>query len=61
MKRDISYLLKRGVSEVIVQEELTELLRSGKKLRLKEGFDPASLIFTWAIWLVCVSYGNSRN
>ena len=41
MKRDISYLLKRGVSEVIVQEELTELLRSGKKLRLKEGFDPS--------------------
>ena len=41
MKRDISYLLKRGVSEIIVQEELTELLRSGKKLRLKEGFDPS--------------------
>ncbi|MFC1918866.1 tyrosine--tRNA ligase [Chloroflexota bacterium] len=39
--KDISYLLKRGVAEVIVEEEMTELLRSGKKLRLKEGFDPS--------------------
>ena len=42
MKRDIDYLLKRGVAEVIVQDELSGLLRSGKKLRLKEGFDPSS-------------------
>jgi len=35
-------LLKRGVAEVIVEQELDELLRSGKKLRLKEGFDPSS-------------------
>ena len=35
-------LLKRGVAEVIVERELDELLRSGKKLRLKEGFDPSS-------------------
>ena len=38
---NISYLLKRGVAEIIVEEELVELLRSGKKLRLKEGFDPS--------------------
>ncbi len=37
----MSYLLTRGVAEVIVKEELIELLRSGKKLRLKEGFDPS--------------------
>ena len=37
----ISYLLKRGVAEVIVEQEMIELLRSGKKLRLKEGFDPS--------------------
>ena len=37
----ISYLLERAVAEVIVKEELEELLRSGKKLRLKEGFDPS--------------------
>ena len=38
--QSISYLLKRGVAEVIVEEEMVELLGSGKKLRLKEGFDP---------------------
>jgi len=35
-------LLKRGVAEIIVVEEMAELLNSGKKLRLKEGFDPSS-------------------
>ena len=39
--QDINYLLKRGVAEIIVEEEMVELLRSGKKLRLKEGFDPS--------------------
>ncbi len=39
---DISYVLKRGVAEIIVEEEMSALLRSGKKLRLKEGFDPSS-------------------
>jgi len=38
---DINYLLKRGVAEIIVEQEMTELLRSGKRLRLKEGFDPS--------------------
>jgi len=37
----LELLLGRGVAEVIVKEELVELLRSGKKLRLKEGFDPS--------------------
>lgn len=35
------YLLKRGVAEVIVEEELVRLLDAGKKLRLKMGFDPS--------------------
>jgi tyrosyl-tRNA synthetase len=39
--RDIQELLHRGVAEVIVEDELAELLRSGRKLRLKEGFDPS--------------------
>ncbi|MFC1861897.1 tyrosine--tRNA ligase [Chloroflexota bacterium] len=39
--QDVNYLLKRGVAETIVEEEMIELLRSGKKLRLKEGFDPS--------------------
>ncbi len=34
-------LLKRGVSEIIVEEELVQLLESGKPLRLKQGFDPS--------------------
>ena len=39
--QELGYLLKRGVAEIIVEEEMIELLRSGKKLRLKEGFDPS--------------------
>ena len=35
-------LLRRGVSEVIVESELIELLDSGKRLRLKMGFDPSA-------------------
>ncbi len=31
----------RTVAEVIVREELEEKLRSGRKLRLKQGFDPS--------------------
>jgi len=42
MNIDLNFLLKRGVSEIISEEELTKLLSSGKKLRLKEGFDPSS-------------------
>src|SRR4030042_906632 len=39
--KNLDYLLRRGVAEIIVKEELIGLLRSGKKLRLKEGFDPS--------------------
>jgi len=39
--QDISRLLKRGVAEIIVEDEMAQLIRSGKKLRLKEGFDPS--------------------
>ena len=38
---DINYLLKRGVAEIIIEDEMRELLGSGRKLRLKEGFDPS--------------------
>jgi tyrosyl-tRNA synthetase len=40
--QDINYLLNRGVAEIIVEEEMIKLLRSGRKLRLKEGFDPSA-------------------
>ena len=35
-------LLKRSVAEVIVEEELIELLNTGRSLRLKMGFDPSA-------------------
>ena len=37
-----SRLLKRGVSEIIVESEFAELLASGRSLRLKMGFDPSA-------------------
>jgi len=40
--KELKHLLKRGASEVIVEQELIQLLKSGKKLRLKEGFDPST-------------------
>ncbi len=39
---EIDFILKRAVAEIIDEEELRKLLGSGKKLRLKEGFDPSS-------------------
>ncbi|UCC59686.1 MAG: tyrosine--tRNA ligase [Dehalococcoidia bacterium] len=41
MTKSIEYVLRRGVSEIIVEEELLRLLESGKSLRLKMGFDPS--------------------
>ena len=35
-------VLKRGVSEIIVESEFVERLQSGKPLRLKMGFDPSA-------------------
>ncbi len=39
--KQLDYLLRRGVEEVIVKDDLIGALKSGKKLRLKEGFDPS--------------------
>ena len=38
---DLEWLLRRGVTETIIESELLELLKSGKPLRLKQGFDPS--------------------
>ena len=35
-------ILRRGVSEVIVEAEFVRMLRSGRPLRLKQGFDPSA-------------------
>ena len=40
--KTLDTILHRGVAEIIVEEELAELLKSGKPLRLKMGFDPSS-------------------
>ena len=39
---DRNRLLKRGVTEIIVEDEFIERLNSGKPLRLKMGFDPSA-------------------
>jgi len=39
---ELEHILKRGVSEIISESEMVQLLRSGRKIRLKEGFDPSS-------------------
>jgi len=38
---DLEWLLRRGVTETIIESELLGLLKSGKPLRLKQGFDPS--------------------
>jgi tyrosyl-tRNA synthetase len=40
--QDVNYALRRAVAEIIVEEEMIQMLRSGRKLRLKEGFDPSA-------------------
>ena len=39
--QDLESVITRGVSEIISWDEFVRLLQSGKKLRLKMGFDPS--------------------
>jgi tyrosyl-tRNA synthetase len=41
ISHDLKWVLRRGVTEVIVESELLKLLESGRPLRLKQGFDPS--------------------
>ena len=41
-EQELNRLLSRGVAEIIVEPELIELLKSGRSLRLKMGFDPSA-------------------
>ena len=41
-EKAIDTLLTRGVAEIIVESEFAELLKSGRPLRLKMGFDPSA-------------------
>ena len=34
--------IKRGAEEILIEEELVEKLKSGKKLKIKAGFDPTA-------------------
>ena len=38
--------IKRGAEEILIEDELVEKLKSGKKLKIKAGFDPTSPRFT---------------
>lgn len=38
---DLKKLLRRGVTQIINEDELIRMLESGKPLRLKQGFDPS--------------------
>ena len=38
---DLESVITRGVSEIISRDEFSRMLQSGKKLRLKMGFDPS--------------------
>ncbi len=40
--KELQRVLRRGVAETIVESELIELLKSGRSLRLKMGFDPSA-------------------
>ena len=35
-------ILRRGVADIIIEEEFVRLLQAGKPLRLKQGFDPSA-------------------
>lgn len=41
MVQDFNSLLNRGVAEIIIKDELLALFKTGKPLRLKQGFDPS--------------------
>ena len=40
-QRTLHTITRRGVSEIIIEEEFVKLLREGKPLNLKMGFDPS--------------------
>ena len=50
---DVRLAIERGVAEAIPRRELESALRSGRRLRLKMGFDPTRPVVTlgWAVGL----------
>ncbi len=41
-EKELGWILRRAVAEVIPEDEFVEALRSGRRLRLKMGFDPSA-------------------
>ena len=41
LDHDLKKLFKRGVSQIINEDELLKMMQSGRPLRLKQGFDPS--------------------
>ena len=39
---DALAIIKRGAEEILLEDELVERLKSGKKMRVKAGFDPTA-------------------
>ncbi len=61
-KQDINYILKRGVAEIIVEEELVQLLRSGQESCASSSVSiPAPLILLSVIRLSLESCVNFRS
>jgi len=52
-ERQMRRILRRGVAEIVPEEEFVARLRSGRPLRLKMGFDPTRPVVTlgWAVGL----------
>ena len=40
-EKQLNRILRRGVADIIVEEEFVKLLKSGEPIRLKQGFDPS--------------------
>jgi len=38
---ELKYLFRRGVTQIINEDELLKMMQSGRPLRLKQGFDPS--------------------
>jgi tyrosyl-tRNA synthetase len=50
---ELRRITRRGVAEIVPEEEFVGALRSGKHLRLKQGFDPTKPVITlgWTVGL----------
>ena len=52
-REELERIMRRGVAEIVPEPEFVEQINSGRKLRLKMGFDPTRPVITlgWAVGL----------